>query len=357
MFIDQTPSNLIQIVSGLRSMMRERPDRGETAAAPVGVHRGFDPVGQRPGDLVHRAAALVGVRRGHDLCRFLVIHVILHAMGFAAGATYAQQPVEQTIAGFESGIVPSADGLEIAYEAGGEGDTTLLFVHCWTCNRTFWREQLTEFAEAGYRTVALDLGGHGASGSTRNIWTMEAFGTDVVAVARRLDLYNIILIGHSMGGTVALEAGGELGERLRGIVLVDAFRDPDDRMSDEEIDEFIAGLEEDYRGTTDRLVRQYMFAPGTDSTFVDRITDHLAGFDPAIGIGSIEQLFHSDYRPALRRLGVPMHAINAGYVPTNEESMRRYGIKLTILPNVGHFLTLERPGEFNRLLQDVISEM
>lgn len=269
----------------------------------------------------------------------------------------AAQPDDRSRAGFAEGVVESSDGVQIAYESGGDADSALVFVHCWTCNRTFWREQLSVFAEAGYRVVAVDLGGHGTSGTNRDDWTMDAFGEDVTAVVNALELQDVILVGHSMGGSVALEAAEKLSGRVKGIVLVDSFRDPEDRMTEEEIDEFLGPLKSDFRGTTAWMVRQYMFAPGTDSVFVERISEHMASFDPAIGIGSIEQLFRADYRDAFRSLQVPVKAINAGYVRTDVQSMRHFGIDVVILPDVGHFLMLERPELFNGLLMEALSTM
>ncbi|NIS33422.1 MAG: alpha/beta hydrolase, partial [Actinobacteria bacterium] len=51
-------------------------------------------------------------------------------------------------------------GLTLHYDTRGSGDTALVFVHCWACDRAYWREQLDVFADR-YRVVSLDLGGHG----------------------------------------------------------------------------------------------------------------------------------------------------------------------------------------------------
>ncbi len=108
--------------------------------------------------------------------------------------------------------VASADGVEIRYDVAGKGETALVFVHCWTCNRRFWDESLAYFGK-GYQVVRLDLAGHGESGKGRRDYTMAAFGGDVVAVADKLGLKRIVLIGHSMGGPVSLEAEKQLGAR------------------------------------------------------------------------------------------------------------------------------------------------
>jgi len=64
--------------------------------------------------------------------------------------------------------------------------------------------------------VSLDLAGHGESGLGRRAWTMPAFGEDVVAVAEKLGLEDVVLTGHSMGGDVIVEAARRMPDRVRG---------------------------------------------------------------------------------------------------------------------------------------------
>ena len=78
----------------------------------------------------------------------------------------------------------SRDGVGIAYESHGrtDGDApTVVLVHGWAGNRTFWSQQVDVLTER-YRVVAVDLGGHGESGTGRGDWNLPTFGDDVVAV-------------------------------------------------------------------------------------------------------------------------------------------------------------------------------
>ena len=78
-------------------------------------------------------------------------------------------------------VTTSTDGIPLSYEVHGTGLPALVFVHGWSCDRTYWSKQLDHFAQK-YQVVALDLAGHGESGFGREAWTMSAFGSDVVAV-------------------------------------------------------------------------------------------------------------------------------------------------------------------------------
>lgn len=102
------------------------------------------------------------------------------------------------------GSVPSGDGVPIAFTRQGEGPP-LVFVHGWSCDQAYWREQVGHFA-GRHTVVTVDVAGHGKSGLERADWTMTSFGGDVAAVLEELDLRDAILIGHSMGGDVITAA-------------------------------------------------------------------------------------------------------------------------------------------------------
>lgn len=91
--------------------------------------------------------------------------------------------------------------MAIAYQVVGSGKPALLFVHGWYCDQSYRNAQVNHFAPQ-YKVVTIDLAGHGKSGLDRKTWTMEAFGDDVMAVVKELDLDRVVLIGHSIGGHV-----------------------------------------------------------------------------------------------------------------------------------------------------------
>ena len=103
--------------------------------------------------------------------------------------------------------VLSSDNVPIYYEVQGDGEPALVFIHGWCCDRSYWREQMGEFAQQ-YKVVTVDLAGHGESGLDRKAWTMSAFGEDVVAVVESLGLDKVVLIGHSMGQVSRMLSNG-----------------------------------------------------------------------------------------------------------------------------------------------------
>jgi pimeloyl-ACP methyl ester carboxylesterase len=157
----------------------------------------------------------------------------------------------------------SADGVSIAYEVRGEGEPALVLIHGWCCDRSYWNEQLPHFAQK-YKVVAIDLAGHGESGLERKAWTMGAFGEDVVSVINKLNLDQIVLVGHSMGGFVILEAARRMPQLVIGLVGVDTLGDFEFKFTQEQIDEFFTPFRSNFVEATRNLGRT-MFTPNSDS--------------------------------------------------------------------------------------------
>jgi hypothetical protein len=110
-------------------------------------------------------------------------------------------------------IATSADGTAIHYYEHGQEGPVLVFVHGWSCDASYWREQVAYFKEK-YHMVLIDLAGHGRSGSERENYTLEAFGQDVKAVVESAGAEKVALIGHPCdrrGGPLDAGEGHRIG--------------------------------------------------------------------------------------------------------------------------------------------------
>ena len=141
----------------------------------------------------------------------------------------------------------SRDGVEIAYSTYGTGEDAdapaVVLVHGWAGNRAYWAHQIDFLAER-YHVIAIDLGGHGESGLGRADWNLAAFGDDVVAVVDEVGAQKVALVGHSMGGDAVVHAARRLGDRVAGLVWVDAFRSlgNESESSPEEVEAFVVAF-------------------------------------------------------------------------------------------------------------------
>lgn len=105
----------------------------------------------------------------------------------------------------------------------GAGRPALLFVHGFGCDHDDWSEQLAFFG-ASHEVAACDLRGHGKTPGRAHECTIAHYGGDVAALAANFELAGAILVGHSMGCRVVLEAARLDPERFAGVVLIDGSR-------------------------------------------------------------------------------------------------------------------------------------
>lgn len=255
------------------------------------------------------------------------------------------------------GRVAAPDGAEIAYTISGSGSPSLVFIHGWMCDQTFWSAQVAEFGRSN-TVVTIDLAGHGLSGMNREGWPLMALGGDVQAVVEELDLADVIVIGHSMGGPVALEGARLMPDRVIGVIAVDSLHDAEATYDPERMEGIFAAYESDFVGTCSQFVGS-MFREGTDPVFADQIIDAMCDAQPEMSISLLRQFFAYEMGPALAAVTVPVRYINASGYPTNVEVNRAHQPDFdgVIMRDVGHFLMMEKPKEFNVLLRETIERL
>lgn len=296
--------------------------------------------------------AMDAIRKSFPLLLFLALPAM------SACAADPPIPHEQTI----TGVAQAPDGVEIAYESHGSGDAAVVFVHCWGCNRQFWRHQIQPVVEAGYRAVALDLPGHGESGAERTDWLVAGLADDVLAVLDELELDRVALVGHSMGGPVSLALAPKIPGRLIGIVCVDTLHNVEFEWPEGMTEALTQRLEEDYREGVEFFIPQ-LFRRDADPELKRWVVDQAVQSDHAATIALMGDFPNLDLPAILADAGVPVRCINAAPAgdegfPTEIEINRRYAdFDAEFIEGVGHYPQLERPDEFNEKLLAALAEV
>jgi len=114
------------------------------------------------------------------------------------------------------------DGTKIFYKDWGTGQP-IVFCHGWPLNADAWDAQMLFFGNLGYRVIAHDRRSHGRSGQTWDHNNMDAYADDLAELIEKLDLKDVILVGHSTGGgEVARYIGRHGGSRVAKAVLISA---------------------------------------------------------------------------------------------------------------------------------------
>jgi len=125
----------------------------------------------------------------------------------------------------------SYKNIYISYTDTGKG-TAILLLHGFLENQTMWDFFVAEYAKK-YRVITLDLLGHGDTACLGYVHTMEDQADAVHAILQELRIRKAILMGHSMGGYVALAFAELYPDMVKGLVLQNssALADSDERKA------------------------------------------------------------------------------------------------------------------------------
>ncbi|MFE3542700.1 alpha/beta fold hydrolase [Nocardia sp. NPDC059177] len=198
----------------------------------------------------------------------------------------------------------------------GTGPTVLL-LHAGGEHRGVWAPTATRLAEAGLRTVAYDLRGHGES--TGQPTALRALADDVIEMVRQ-EPAPLVVVGASAGGYAALAALAEptIARRVTGLILVDA-------VPNSEPERVRAWLSE--RGLLDQYAE---------------LTEDILSSGPEL-------------HTAATASNLPILLVRAGRSPIDGADFDRFRaanrrITLTVLPEAGHLVAQEAPAELARIV-------
>ena len=251
----------------------------------------------------------------------------------------------------------SVDGMDIHSSSAGAGPT-IVFVHGWTCDSSSWAGQVPAFAK-DHRVITLDLPGHGRSESPQDgKLSMDVFARAVEAVRSEANAERIVLVGHSMGAPVIRQYAHLYPQRVAGLVAVDGPLDV--RVFGGELP---PGFPPPLTGPEGRAAREgmirSMFIPETPTPLQQQILAMMLAAPEATAVGAMNAVFDPAIRwseviaaPALTvyagTANVPDPAATKELYP-NHEAMQMAG--------TGHFLMMEKPAEFNRVLTEFLAKI
>src|SRR5262249_37677885 len=206
------------------------------------------------------------------------------------GGEPADKPVKKT--------VRADDGLEIVCEVRGQGDTALVFLHGWCGDREYWKNQAEAFA-SDYQIVTLDQAGHGESGKDRKAWTTASLAGDVETVAKALGLKRAILVGHSMGGPVALMVAKRMPGIVAAVIGADTLQNAEFEFPEETRKQFMEAFEKDFKGTM-RAGLNGLLHEKTDAELKKWLVNRAEAQDQKMATGLMRDLSGLDQKKLLK---------------------------------------------------------
>jgi pimeloyl-ACP methyl ester carboxylesterase len=245
------------------------------------------------------------------------------------------------------------DGVVLAYDDAGRGYPPLVLVHGAACNRRFWCQQVPRFSSA-HRVVTVDLRGHGESDAPSQRYTVGLFADDLASTCTQLRIESPVVIGHSLGGLVALDFASTYPDHVGAAVLIDPPLLPGGDRA-EIVRDLVAGL----RGRDpESALRAYFasrfFGPDDNAATRSWILDQIVLTEPHVSSSLWEESLVSwDDEAALRECGVPLLYIDAG--TPNADLARAVklcpGLMLARTIGSGHFSPLMIPEQVNAVLE------
>jgi pimeloyl-ACP methyl ester carboxylesterase len=242
----------------------------------------------------------------------------------------------------------------LAVDDGGQGGVPVLFLHSLAGNSAHWSRQI-EHLRPTRRVVALDLRGHGQSDPPENgDYTVTGIMGDVEATVDTLKLQQVVLVGHSLGGGVALVYAGAHPERVAGLLLVDPIGDGT-QTPPGEVASFLEGLETNYDSTIQGYWSQIA---GPDGGVKNRLLSDLQSTPRKAVVEGLKDVMQFDPKPSLARYRGPVLSIITPY-NLEPSSLHRLGkgFPHRLIEGTGHWIHLDKPDLMNQMLDEFLKSV
>ncbi len=250
----------------------------------------------------------------------------------------------------EKFIISNGCALRIADTRKGE--KTILLLHGYLESLDVW-EDFSKLLAKGYRVVAMDLPGHGISQVMGPVHTMGFLADTVVGVLDELEIEKVTIVGHSMGGYVALQTLRQHPERVEGLVLLSSTPNPDSPEKQADRDREIALVEGGHKDLLAATASKAGFAPDNLKRMADEVLflEEQAIVAESEGVVALLRGMkeREDSNEMLRNSSVPQLFIlgkKDGYIPLEKaEAMveAHPQAKVVWLENSGHLGYFEEP--------------
>jgi len=252
-----------------------------------------------------------------------------------------------------------------AYLEAGEGPTAVFLLHGVGGGKEVWARNTDALAAAGYRAIACDMPGYGASASVAP-YTTETLAGALRQLMEHAGASRNVVLGHSMGGMVAQELAALHPALVHGLVLYStspAFGKADGDWQQQFLQSRFAPLDQGLgmAGLAAAIVPG-MFAPGADADRMDEAAAVMARVPDSSYRAALAAIVSFNRLDDLARIAVPTLCIagefdkNAPPSVVEKMASRIPGAAYVCLPGSGHIANLEQPALFNRAVLDFLTQ-
>lgn len=272
--------------------------------------------------------------------------------------------IDLTLPAGDTAVVPGGDGAELGtVTIGREDGPTAVLVHCWMGDRSLWSPVANRLVDEGWRVVLYDQRGHGTSTPGTAVPAVEQLGEDLHHVLDVLELHDVVLVGHSMGGMAiqALLIGHpEDNDRLAGVVLASTSSRTFRRAIPARAADLVIGQRADRR-LQRRSANSFrrVFGPDATDSQAQAVHDLVRATAPDVRSGYLAAMSRMDNRDRLAPVDVPVRIIVGDRDRLTPPAHSRllssaFGdAPLTVIEGKGHMLPIEAPEEIVQAVTSV----
>jgi pimeloyl-ACP methyl ester carboxylesterase len=242
-------------------------------------------------------------------------------------------------------------GIKLAYDSRGKGRPAFVFIHGWTCDRTFFAPQAKHFARR-HRVVSLDLRGHGGSDKPKGPYPISAYVDDIAFLIDTLRLGKVVAVGHSMGGITALELAVAHPDKVAGIVMVDPAPlvfPPELRAG---VEAMVAAIEAGNQEPRRQFIANNLFLKTSDKRLVKQVLKVMMAAPSHIAGDAMKGILAYDGVSAAARCKVPALHL-AATPPLNAPNLMSQWMPEVVngwTVGAGHFNMIEVPDQVNSMI-------
>jgi pimeloyl-ACP methyl ester carboxylesterase len=245
--------------------------------------------------------------------------------------------------------------IDLAYDDTGKGSETFVLIHGAFGRRVDYSEQVAYFSPS-FRVIAMDLRGHGDSPKPDDGYSISQFADDVAALCRSLDVTDAFVVGHSMGGVIAVELASRYPELVKAVATLDS---PSiiPGWHDRHTGPYGAGIHgPDYL----RILKGFLDVASSATDDQERRAASMKAIDAmprhAI-VGTWDAIGDWDPEQALKRVSVPLLYLDHGQPDLDYELLRSFVPQLLTGQTVGagHKALMEVPDQVNAMLSRFFS--
>lgn len=264
-------------------------------------------------------------------------------------------------------MVLDKNGVKLAYYVYGEGQPTLVFLVAWIWTAEFWQPQVNYFSQ-NFKMVTIDMRGTGESDKPAGDYTLDLYADDLDSIIEELEEKNVVLIGESVGASIAIKYVTKYPGKVSKLVLVGGSPHPlatDDfpyGMPESSLAPLIAITKETYSNVARTFMELIFSESGTE--YLKEWGLKMAVKTPMeITVNSFMNYVKEDLRPLLRKIGMPTLILHgekdiiftrvsdgAKYIHENISGSKNY-----MFEGKGHFPSITAADKFNRTLKEFVT--